>query len=118
MGNSGLFRQTGIHGESSMIKGLDERLVLGGIMLETEDLHTERRKNPLRVCVKHSLDIYFDALDGHEPTELYELVLSEVERPLLEVVMEKSRGNITRAAEMLGINRGTLRKKLKKYDLD
>ncbi|WP_289007816.1 DNA-binding transcriptional regulator Fis, partial [uncultured Idiomarina sp.] len=57
-------------------------------------------------------------LDGQDPEELYELVLSEVEAPLLEEVMTYTRGNQTRAATMLGINRGTLRKKLKKYGMN
>ncbi len=118
MRDTGLFWETGINSESSMIKGTDESGGLENIADAVEALHNERRKDPLRVCVRHSLDIYFQSMGGHEPKELYELVLSEVERPLLEVVMEHSRGNITKAAEMLGINRGTLRKKLKKYDLD
>ena len=77
----------------------------------------ERRCTPLRDCIHESLDRYFQDLDGHEPGALYELVISEVEQPMLEVVMEQTRGNITRAAELLGLNRGTLRKKLKKYGL-
>jgi len=69
-------------------------------------------------CVENALDIYFEDMDGHEPSDLYELVLSQAEKPMLEVVLKHARGNITKAAEMLGINRATLRKKLKKYDLE
>jgi Fis family transcriptional regulator len=49
---------------------------------------------------------------------LYDLVLAEIEQPLLEVVMSETRGNITKAAAFLGLNRATLRKKLQKYGLD
>jgi Fis family transcriptional regulator len=67
--------------------------------------------------VQHSLNIYFSMLEGYEPCNLYELVLAEVEKPLLEVVMRQTNGNISKAAEILGINRGTLRKKLARYGL-
>ena len=60
---------------------------------------------------------YFAHLDGERATEVYDMVLAEVETPLLEVVLEYTRGNQTRASEILGLNRGTLRKKLKQYDL-
>lgn len=68
-------------------------------------------------CVKKSLTRYFECLNGHQPGALYELVVSEVEQPLLEVVMEQSDGNLTVAASLLGINRATLRRKLQKYGL-
>ncbi|EKE77028.1 DNA-binding transcriptional regulator Fis [Gallaecimonas xiamenensis] len=73
---------------------------------------------PLRDSVRQALQNYFSQLDGEEVTELYEMVLSEVEAPLLDVVMTYTRGNQTKAANMLGINRGTLRKKLKKYGMN
>ena len=68
-------------------------------------------------CVRRAVTAYFQELDGHKAADVYELVLSEVEPPLLEVVLRETRGNITHAAEMLGLNRATLRKKLKKYGL-
>jgi len=64
------------------------------------------------------LDKYFTDLDGYAPGELYQLMLGEVERPMLEKVMQHTRGNQTQASQLLGINRGTLRKKLKQYGLD
>lgn len=76
-----------------------------------------RAKEPLRECVRDALSQYFRQLDGHETCDLFELVISEVEAPLLEAVLEHTRGNMTRAAAILGINRGTLRKKLKQYNL-
>lgn len=76
-----------------------------------------RAKEPLRECVRDALEQYFRQLDGFDACDLYELVMSEVEAPLLESVMEYTQGNLTRAATILGINRGTLRKKLKQYNL-
>ena len=68
-------------------------------------------------CVKSAVDIYFDDMDGHKLSNLYELVLSQVEKPMLEVVMRQTRGNMTKAAGILGISRGALRKKLQQYGL-
>lgn len=73
---------------------------------------------PLRNSVKQALNGFLAQLEGQDPEELYELILAEVEAPLLEEVMTYTRGNQTRAATMLGINRGTLRKKLKKYGMN
>lgn len=77
----------------------------------------ERRRGPLRQCVKCSLDIYLSELNGFRPAPLYDLVLSEVERALFEVALARTGGNFTKTAELLGVNRGTLRKRLKKYNL-
>lgn len=74
-------------------------------------------RDTLRNCVRRSLTDYFRNLDGESVNDLYTLVLAEMEIPLLEKVLEYTRGNQTRAAEMLGLNRGTLRKKLKQYGL-
>ena len=68
--------------------------------------------------VRESLERYFDELNGQLPSELYDLVLSEIEQPLLEVVMTQTRGNISKAAALLGLNRATLRKKLQKYRIE
>ncbi|ABE53736.1 MULTISPECIES: DNA-binding transcriptional regulator Fis [Shewanella] len=72
----------------------------------------------LRDAVKRAVTNFFSQLDGQEASEVYEMVLSEVEAPLLDIIMQHTRGNQTRAANMLGINRGTLRKKLKKYGMN
>lgn len=71
----------------------------------------------LRRSVEHALDRYITQLDGQPVTNLYELVLTEVEAPLLERVQTHTGGNQSKSARMLGLNRGTLRKKLKKYGL-
>lgn len=78
----------------------------------------ERRKQPLCDCVRTSLALYFNDLDGHAPQKLHHMVMSQVERPLIEMVMKFSDGNQTKAAEILGINRSTLRKKLIQYGLE
>ena len=74
--------------------------------------------SPLNGCVRKALDKYFDDLGDHPAGDLYQLFLGEMEQPLLEKVMQEAKGNQTRASEVLGINRGTLRKKLRIYDLD
>lgn len=77
----------------------------------------ERRKEPLRACVQSALDLYFMDLDGHQADGVYDMVIGQVEHAMLESVMQHTRSNQTRAAEVLGINRSTLRKKLKLYGL-
>lgn len=71
----------------------------------------------IRSCVENSMRNYFRHLDGHDVTHLYQMVMAEVEAPLLAVVLEYTKDNQSRAAELLGLNRGTLRKKMKEYDL-
>lgn len=73
---------------------------------------------PLRNCVKNAVENYLSDLEGYHASGLYRLVMDEVEAPLLEAVMRHSRGNHSRAATLLGINRGTLRKKLRQHDLE
>jgi Fis family transcriptional regulator len=72
---------------------------------------------PLRTMTAEALDSYFATLNGHKPGQLYDLVMREVEEPLFKAVLDYSEGNQSRAADILGINRGTLRKKLKVYGL-
>jgi len=72
---------------------------------------------PLRSHTEHALDSYFTSLNGHAPGHLYELVMREVEEPLFRAVLDYADGNQSRAADILGINRGTLRKKLKTYGI-
>lgn len=77
----------------------------------------ERRSQPLANAVATAMKRYFQQLDGHEPNEMYQMVLEEVERPLFEAVLDYYDGNQSKAAKALGLNRGTLRKKLKIYNL-
>ena len=80
-------------------------------------LKRERRKQPIRRSVQSALELYLGDLNGHEVNDIYQVVMSEVEPAILDVVMTHVQGNQTHAAELLGINRGTLRKKLKQYGL-
>jgi len=69
-------------------------------------------------CVRQSLEEYFQHLDGEAPHEVLKMVMDAVERPMLEVVMRHARGNQTLAAQVLGISRNTLHKKLLQHGLD
>lgn len=73
---------------------------------------------PLNKHVREALEEYFEKLDGHKVTNLYDIVLREIEIPLLRTVMKHTKNNQSNAAMMLGLNRGTLRKKLQQYKLD
>ena len=68
--------------------------------------------NDIATCIARSLERYFADLDGEMPADIYDMVLKQVEKPMLKLVMERADGNHTLAAEMLGINRNTLRRKL------
>lgn len=74
-------------------------------------------KTPLRDHVHVAVTQYLSELDDQLPTSLYQTVIQEVERPLLEVVLAKTQGNQSKSAKILGLNRGTLRKKLELYGL-
>ena len=74
-------------------------------------------KKHIEECVRESLESYFKDLRGVPPTAMYEMILSVVERPLFETVMKHAEGNQSRAAEWLGINRNTLRRKLVEHKL-
>ena len=76
------------------------------------------RENELASTVRRVMKQYFKDLDGEKPSGIYNMVVNCVEKPLLEVVMFHARGNQTRAAELLGLNRNTLRKKLQQHGLD
>ena len=76
-------------------------------------------ENEVARHVRKTLKEYFKDLDGEEPCSgMYDMVISCIEKPLLEMVLEHAGGNQTRAAEMLGINRNTLRKKMQEHGID
>ena len=77
----------------------------------------KKKYGSLPECVTESVEEYFRHLDQCETRGFYALVMQQVEAPLLEVVMRKTLQNQSAAAELLGLNRGTLRKKLKQYGL-
>jgi Fis family transcriptional regulator len=80
-------------------------------------IDSSTQNQSLRACVESTMENYFRHLDGQAVSDVYNMVLAEVEAPLLEVVMKNTRQNQTKASEILGLNRGTLRKKLKQYGL-
>ena len=75
------------------------------------------KKPPLEQCVIDSLEAYFDDLNGTEPHGIHAMVMLTVEKPLLQDVMRRAGDNQSVAAQWLGINRNTLRKKLKDHKL-
>ncbi|MDH3439593.1 MAG: DNA-binding transcriptional regulator Fis [Gammaproteobacteria bacterium] len=84
---------------------------------KNKELKASNTRKPLRKHTEEALNAYFKSLNGDRPGELYDLVLGEVEEPLFRAVMDYTDGNQSQAAGILGINRGTLRKKLKTYSL-
>lgn len=82
-----------------------------------DTLMSKKSKKPLCQHTEDALQQYFTALNGDRPGDLYDLVIGEVERPLFKAVMDYTDGNQSQAAGILGLNRGTLRKKLRAYSL-
>jgi Fis family transcriptional regulator len=76
-----------------------------------------QKNQPLHDSVRQSLENFLSQLKGQTPSNLYELILAEVEAPLMAAVMEYTKNNQSRAAIVLGLSRGTLRKKLKMYGM-
>ncbi len=74
-------------------------------------------KKNIEDCVRETLVQYFKDLNGAEPHSLHDMVMLTVEKPLLDVVMRQADGNQSKAAEWLGINRNTLRRKLVEHKL-
>jgi Fis family transcriptional regulator, factor for inversion stimulation protein len=82
-----------------------------------QNFNQAAQQQSLRACVEQAMDNYFKHLDGQPVVDVYEMVMAEVEAPMLEIVLKYTRHNQTKAAQVLGLNRGTLRKKLKQYGL-
>jgi Fis family transcriptional regulator len=76
-----------------------------------------KKENEIAMCVRRAVDDYFKHLDGEKPGAIYDMVIHCVEKPLLEMVLHHAQGNQTKASEMLGLNRNTLRKKMKLHNL-
>lgn len=79
--------------------------------------HATPQDTPLHAHIKTAVERYLVSLNGEEPNNLHELFLAELERPLIEVTLRYTRGNQSRTAQILGLNRGTLRTKMKHYGL-
>ncbi len=74
-------------------------------------------ENEIACCVRKSIDQYLNDLDGEKPCCIHDMVILSVEKPLIEVILQHTHGNQTQAAELLGINRNTLRQKIKRYQI-
>jgi len=72
-------------------------------------------ENEIARCVRRAVEDYLKDLDGEKPHPIYAMVIRSVEKPLVELVMKYADGNQTRTAELLGINRNTLRNKIRQY---
>jgi Fis family transcriptional regulator, factor for inversion stimulation protein len=96
---------------------VDSRFINTSTVSPITTVEKSAEEQSLRACVETTMENYFRHLDGQTVSDVYNMVLAEVEAPLLEVVMKNTRQNQTKASEILGLNRGTLRKKLKQYGL-
>jgi len=86
-------------------------------VINLQNIKNETQDTGLSATIRTALTQYLNDLDGENPGNIYDLVMQQVEAPLLELILQHVEGNQSKAAECLGINRGTLRKKLKTYDL-
>ena len=75
------------------------------------------KENEIACCVRKAMEKYLSDLDGEKPHPIHDMVMRSVEKPLIELVLKYAEGNQTRAAELLGINRNTLRSKMKQYQI-
>ncbi|MBX3617412.1 helix-turn-helix domain-containing protein [Nitrosomonas sp.] len=75
------------------------------------------KENEIASCIRKAIGCYLNDLDGEKPGHIYNMVIQSVEKPLIEIAMQYTKGNQTRAAELLGINRNTLRQKMKQYQI-
>src|SRR5690625_4133110 len=83
----------------------------------TDGISSSSSPQSLRGGVEQAMENYFHTPEGQPVSDVYDMVMTEVEAPLLEIVLKYTRHNQTKAAQVLGLNRGTLRKKLKQYGL-
>ena len=75
------------------------------------------KENEIATCIRKAITTYLNDLDGEKPGELYSMVIHSVEKPLIEIAIQNTKGNQTQAADLLGINRNTLRQKMKQYKI-
>jgi Fis family transcriptional regulator, factor for inversion stimulation protein len=99
------------------VKGTAQLTENNEILMTPEVASNAPMSQSLRGSVRESLQGYFTQLDGQTPANLYGMVMAEVEKPLIEMVLKLTNGNQSKAAIILGISRGTLRKKMAIYDI-
>ena len=99
------------------MKKFDDNSALQSFELIKQAEKLSTQENSLRSQVEKALNRYFNHIEGEPVTDLHRMVISEVEIPLFEAVMKHTGNNQSKASVMLGINRGTLRTKLKTYGL-
>ena len=87
-------------------------------LIQKPKIRSIETSQPFALSIHQSLQGYFMRLNGENPVDLYSTVLAEVEVPLLSMVMRYTKGNKSKAAKILGLSRGTLRKKLTIYQID
>lgn len=75
------------------------------------------KENEIASCIRKAIVEYLNDLDGEKPGHIYTMVINSVEKPLIEIALQHTNGNQTQAAELLGINRNTLRQKMKQYQI-
>jgi Fis family transcriptional regulator, factor for inversion stimulation protein len=80
-------------------------------------MNHQGNESDLAVCVRRELDQYLKDLDGEHPTDIYNMVVNLVEKPTLQLILDRAGSNQSRAAEWLGINRNTLRKKMQQHGI-
>ncbi len=95
----------------------ESMITSNGVRTNGNGVRSNGKELPLRGHTERALSDYFTSLNGHRPAQLYDMVLREVEEPLFRAVLDYASGNQSRAAVILGINRGTLRKKLRELGL-
>jgi len=86
-------------------------------VINLHNTQNDSQSTGINTTIRTSLSQFLNDLDGENPGNIYDMVLQQVEQPLLELIMQHVDGNQSKASEYLGINRGTLRKKLKTYNL-
>ena len=75
------------------------------------------KENEIASCIRKAIGGYLNDLDGEKSGNLYSMVIQSVEKPLIEIAIQHTKGNQTQAAELLGINRNTLRQKMKQFQI-
>jgi len=97
----------------AVVRKIDSRQIIEH--QENVSVLQANRTEPLRECVRNALRYYLENLGGHEVNDLHEMVMREVELPLIATLLDHTQGNQTQAARMLGVSRSTLRKKMVHY---